>query len=68
MVMMLWLVVCSVIHILSSITHVIDLSIEQLFDTDLKIMKQVHFIGTLACDAITRLAFVLEESKENVLD
>ena len=48
MVMMLWLVVCSVMHILSSITDVIDLSIEQLFDTDLKIMKQVHFIETLS--------------------
>ena len=45
-----------------------DLSKQQALDADLKAVQQIHFAVNLVRDENTTMFFIIEESKEIVLD
>ena len=45
-----------------------DLSKQQALDADLKAVQQIHFAVNLVRDENTTMCFIIEESKEIVLD
>ena len=46
----------------------IDLSKQQALDADPRAIQQINFIGNLDRAGNTRIYFILEEAKENILD
>ena len=46
----------------------VDLSKQQALDADCKAMQQINFIANLDRAGNTRIYFILEEAKENILD
>ena len=46
----------------------IDLSKQQVLDTDSKAIQQINFKANLDRAGNTRICFILEEAKETVLD
>ena len=46
----------------------IDLSKQQALDAVPKAMQQINFTGNLDRPAVTTILFIIEESKENILD
>ena len=45
----------------------IELSKQQTFDPDLKVIKQVNFTGNLDRDGNTKMFFIIEEVKETII-
>ena len=46
----------------------IDLSKQQVLDTDPKVRRKNNFTGSLDLDENTTIFFIIEESKETILD
>ena len=46
----------------------VDLSKQQVLDTDSKEIKQISFTGNIDLDGHTTMFFIIEEAKETILD
>ena len=61
------LVVCWTI-VISKTIRTIDLSKQQAIDADPKAIQQTNFTGNLSLGAGATMLFIIEETKETVLD
>ena len=46
----------------------IDLSKQQVLDSDPRAIQKINFTANLDCAGITTMFFIIEEAKETVLD